>query len=465
MYDFKSNELTLRCINLTDEIKKNAPLLTNNQITIFNSSVLPIKNSNFFLVASRGWYGNIRSWDGINFVILSIFNKNYKKIRQNIIDINKEILKEKKHFSEFKNKVKMHKQVISEGPEDPRLFYYDDEIYMLINEIDDIKKDPRRRLMYILKIDIDELYYKTPKFTLCETLSTNFEKNWGSFVYKNKLHMLYDINPLKIIQVDEEYNCKIVINKNDNIISKIEQSFGELNFHLRNSTNLIPFGKSFLGLGHAVLDYKENTDLNKFLIPALESSKYDKDDKEYFKRYFKLYLGFFFCIDMDKKEITKLSPFFQLPSQESKQDLIFFPTTIYEDNDKFVNISYSLGDNRSYVCKLHIEVIKTSLYNKHNIDMHMNYNINSNYYLELLRTLRILNNYQPTNYSLFVNHKSIKHSKLKNMKGGKKLTKKRKNGRKKSSFLLKKTHKFKEKVRKSVRPKPSILKPPSKNLK
>ena len=221
MYNFKQNDLTLTSINLTDEIKKGNSLLTNDQITIFNSSVLPVKNTNLFLIASRGWYGNIRSWDGINFVILSIFNKKYKKIKQNIIDIDKEILKEKKHFSEFKNKVKVHKQVISEGPEDPRLFYYQNEIYMLINEIDDIKKDPRRRLMYISKIDIDELYYKTPKFTLCETLSTNFEKNWGPFVYKNKLHMLYDINPLKIYSVDSDFKCKMICNVEDKLLKKI----------------------------------------------------------------------------------------------------------------------------------------------------------------------------------------------------------------------------------------------------
>ena len=90
---------------------------------------------------------------------------------------------------------------------------------------------------------------------------------------------------------------------------------------------------------------------------------------------------------MDKKEITKLSPFFQLPSKESKQELIFFPTSMYEDKDKFLHISYSLGDNRSYLCKLHTEVVKASLYNKENINMHMNFNINPNYYLELLRTL------------------------------------------------------------------------------
>ena len=75
MYKFKNKDLILTSINLTNEIKKGNPLLTNKDITIFNSSVLPVKNSTNFLIASRGWYGNVRSWDGINFLILSLFNQ------------------------------------------------------------------------------------------------------------------------------------------------------------------------------------------------------------------------------------------------------------------------------------------------------------------------------------------------------------------------------------------------------
>ena len=71
---------------------------------------------------------------------------------------------------------------------------------------------------------------------------------------------------------------------------------------------------------------------------------------------------------MNKKSITEISPFFQLPNYESKQELIFFPTSIYLDKDKFVNISYNIGDNRSYFLRLHLDVIKISLYKKNSID-------------------------------------------------------------------------------------------------
>ena len=422
MYKFKNKELILSSISISQEIRRDNSLLTNKDITIFNSSLIPIKGTTNFLIASRGWYGNIRSWDGINFIVLTVFNRNYKKVKQNIIDVDLTLLEEHNlKFKEFKNRIVVHQKQASDGPEDPRLFYYKDDIFILVNELD----DDNRRLMYLAVIDVDTLNYKIPKTLVCESQSTNFEKNWGPFTYKNKLHMLYDINPLKILEVDGQYNCKMVINKSDKKISDMVKSFGDLHFHMRNSSNLIKFGKEYLGIGHAVLDYKQATDINKFLIPALADSDYSGTDKDYFNRFFKYYLGFFYTLDMNKQEITKISPFFQLPSKESKQELIFFPTSFYEDKDNFLNISYSLGDNRSYVCKLHREVVKASLYNKENIDVHMNFNVNPNYYLELLRTLRIMNNlpHSLKDYNIFVGTKNRKNMKKSVMKQSKYMSK------------------------------------------
>ena len=95
---------------------------------------------------------------------------------------------------------------------------------------------------------------------------------------------------------------------------------------------------------------------------------------------------------MKKGSIIKLSPFFQLPSNESKQELIFFPTSIHLENE-LLNISYSLGDNRSYIAKIHFEVVKQSLYNMSEINIHQNFNINPNYFQELIRNLRVIYGY------------------------------------------------------------------------
>ena len=404
IYNFKEDQLNLTCINLSDEIKRGEPLLNYDEITILNSSILNIKGSSNLLIASRGWYGNIRSWDGINFVILSVFNNKLKKIKQKILDIdetilNKNLLKRKllkfKKFEEGKFVIHEDRSGRLGGPEDPRLFYYNDDIYIMVNQLNSnnkYSKPPRH--MYISKIDLDKLHYDTNKTNLCEALSTSFEKNWGSFMYKKKLHMLYSINPLKIYEVDKKFKCKMLCDYHDKIFKKIEESYPELDFHLRNSTNLLELKKNeYLGMGHGVLDYKGNTDINKYLMPALNDSKYSKIDKRYFKLFFKLYTGFFFILNLKKKEVTHISPFFQLPNYESKQELIFFPTSIFLDDDDFVNISYNVGDNRSYYVKLHLNLIKLSLYDKNNIDFQVNYNINPNYYLELIRNIRKLLGY------------------------------------------------------------------------
>ena len=412
IYNLKNDQLQLTCINLTDEIKRGEILLNYDEITVFNSSIIKIKGTDNFLVASRGWYGNVRSWDGINFIILTIMNKNMKKIKQNILDVDKNILNENiikrrlLKFKEFnKDKLVIHEDRAGRlgGPEDPRLFYQGKDLYIMVNQLNRDKKYTKPpRHMFVSKIDLNKLEYRNrwkesdeiqehQKTLLCEKLSTHFEKNWGSLHYKNKLYMLYDINPLKIYSVDSDFKCKMICNIEDKILKKIDQSYPDLNFHLRNSTNLVKLnGSKYLGLGHAVLDYKGKTDINKYLIPSFKNSMYSKVDKEYFKYFFKLYTGFFYVLDMKKKDIVSLSPFFQLPNFESKQELIFFPCSIFIDSKDFVNISYSIGDNRSYFVKLHLDIVKLSLYDKKNIDFQVNHNINPNYYLELIRSIRKL---------------------------------------------------------------------------
>lgn len=448
IYNFKEDQLKMRCINLTEEIKRGEVLLNYDEITVFNSAILPIKGTTNFLVATRGWYGNIRSWDGINFVILSIFNKDMRKIRQNILDVDKKILNEnivKRKVLKFKE-FKLDKFVIHEdragrlgGPEDPRLFYHNGDIYIMVNQLNRSSKysNPPRH-MFVSKINLDTLEYKNrwdksnddkekhKKTPLCEKLSTSFEKNWGSFTYKNKLHMLYDINPLKIYTVDKDFKCKMICNIEDKILKRIDESYPDLKFHLRNSTNLVKLdGNKYLGLGHAVLDYKGNIDINKYFIPSFDKSKYSKDDKAYFKKFFKLYTAFFYVLDMNKKDIINLSPFFQLPNYESKQELIFFPCSIFIDKKDFVNISYSVGDNRSYFVKLHLNIIKISLYDKKNIDFQVNHNINPNYYLELIRSIRKLMGYSISKKEYY-KFKDVDRT----LKTGKKTLKKKKKSKK-----------------------------------
>ena len=67
---------------------------------------------------------------------------------------------------------------------------------------------------------------------------------------------------------------------------------------------------------------------------------------------------------MDKKESLKYHLFFNCQTMNQNKKLIFFPTSIYLDKNKYVNISYNVGDNRSYYLRLHLDIINISLYKK-----------------------------------------------------------------------------------------------------
>ena len=131
---------------------------------------------------------------------------------------------------------------------------------------------------------------------------------------------------------------------------------------------------------------------------------------------------------MNKKEIIEISPFFQLPNYESKQELIFFPTSIYLDKNNFVNISYNVGDNRSYFLRLHLDVVNISLYKKQNIDFQVNHNINQNYYLELVRSIRKMMGYpvERKEYYRFGDVNRLYASKRKRLKNKRKTKRKKK---------------------------------------
>ena len=138
-YNLDEKKLKLTCINFSDEIVKDEKFLKNKDVTIFNSSILQLKNSDDMLISSRGWYGNIRSWDGVNFIILSLFDKEFKKKKQNIIGIDLKALQDKdlqfKEFKESQKNIIPHGEKLLKGPEDPRLFYLKDDIYILINDL------------------------------------------------------------------------------------------------------------------------------------------------------------------------------------------------------------------------------------------------------------------------------------------------------------------------------------------
>ena len=78
--------------------------------------------------------------------------------------------------------------------------------------------------MFLGKIDLKKLEYSEP-FELCKSLSTRFEKNWGTFIYQDKLHMVYDINPLQIFEIDDNFDCKLKFKITNELFKQFTESF------------------------------------------------------------------------------------------------------------------------------------------------------------------------------------------------------------------------------------------------
>ena len=56
--------------------------------------------------------------------------------------------------------------------------------------------------------------------------------------------MLYDINPLKIFELNDNFKCKLKINTNDLLLKKL-MKLSRFTFpYKNNSTNLINIGKN-----------------------------------------------------------------------------------------------------------------------------------------------------------------------------------------------------------------------------
>jgi len=53
-YEFDEHQLKLNCINFSSELIKNNEFLNNPDVTVFNSSIIQIEDSDDLLIASRG---------------------------------------------------------------------------------------------------------------------------------------------------------------------------------------------------------------------------------------------------------------------------------------------------------------------------------------------------------------------------------------------------------------------------
>jgi hypothetical protein len=127
--------------------------------------------------------------------------------------------------------------------EDPRLFLYENEIYIIFN----IKNQNGRSVC----ISPYKKFVPIKLFIEGEKMN-EIEKNWSPFVKDKKLFFVYCYHPLIIISYDfnEEGRCHVVYKPNN--INLPLEPFWKIT--IRGSTNLLPYKEQYyIGLVHSTI--------------------------------------------------------------------------------------------------------------------------------------------------------------------------------------------------------------------
>ena len=170
-------------------------------------------------------------------------------------------------IKEFKDKLLLN--TINGGIEDPRMFKYNKEIFVLMNGITrpaekDLKIDNRLTKFYkttknplplpapFLNLKREMYLYNLTQDTIVKLGTSNFDleifsaqKNWTPYIYKNDIYFIYSFNELCVLKITDLENgeCEVIkgnpLNHNDDI-----DYFG--------STPLIPWNfPYYIGFAHS----------------------------------------------------------------------------------------------------------------------------------------------------------------------------------------------------------------------
>lgn len=131
------------------------------------------------------------------------------------------------------------------GVEDPRLFVFESENYVVFNGKLKFMKNSRQ--MFLFNLDTNKIVHLT---IVGYQVTQSVQKNWTPYVFNSTLYFLYSIEPICVLQVENIRTgvCKVI--------------HGEPVFHahtsiLRGGTCLLPWNYPyFFGCGHISNPYR-----------------------------------------------------------------------------------------------------------------------------------------------------------------------------------------------------------------
>ncbi len=137
---------------------------------------------------------------------------------------------------------------IIHSAEDPRLFRYHNQLYMLFN-MDNIGGN---RSMYLAEITNQNSGPTITRYLrLPSPFGSKVEKNWSPIIHNNKLYFVYSYEPnLVLIEPNIKTGSSKVITKMPN---KINSGYGQV----RGGTQFVPIGdNSYLSIAHTSIEIK-----------------------------------------------------------------------------------------------------------------------------------------------------------------------------------------------------------------
>jgi len=137
--------------------------------------------------------------------------------------------------------------------EDPRLFEFNSEIYVIFNCISPYQNQNRC-------LAISSFNHWNPRFLRIENFTLNkLEKNWSPFEKNNQLYLIYNYDPLIILYYDfnEEGICDVVFTQNN-----VKLPMDTSKMYLRGGSNFVNFNNNYyIGLCHCTFNDYYNTQL------------------------------------------------------------------------------------------------------------------------------------------------------------------------------------------------------------
>lgn len=228
-----------------------------------------------------------------------------------------------------KIKIKIKNEIDFEQYEDPRVFVYDNKIYVsCVNYTHDDLNIMHQKILVFDK-NFNHIGNIHPKYgyngkSLKENLGK--EKNWAFFVIKNKLFCIYKINPHTILEFD--WNGNLITEYNTNFDIKNSWKYGEC----RGGTNPILKNDVYHCFFHSSIPWKRGQ--RRYIMghyifnsePPFNILKFDSEP-------------ILWGNEIDKKILPEINP------------PVVFPCGAILENDKFL-VSFGFNDEKTGIIKI-----------------------------------------------------------------------------------------------------------------